>query len=296
MAKYKKSALSLGFDIINHLVLVLFLILTIYPFYYILIYTISQPIEAQKGIALLPTHLTLDNYLQIFRLKGILSATVISVLRTVVGTVITVGCCSFLAYLVTKQEMRFRKAVYRFVVVTMYLNAGLIPWYLVMRLYKLNNSFFLYIIPSAIVAYYVVLLKTYIEQLPQSLEESAKLDGAGYLTIFIKIIFPLSTPIIATIAVFASVGQWNTWYDNYFLVQNPQLRTLQLILYDYLNEANAIAQASIEDINRGMAVTELTPTSVRMTITMVATLPILFVYPRMQRYFIKGIMMGAVKG
>jgi ABC-type glycerol-3-phosphate transport system permease component len=178
----------------------------------------------------------------------------------------------------------------------MYLNAGLIPWYLVMRLYKLNNSFFLYIIPSAIVAYYVVLLKTYIEQLPQSLEESAKLDGAGYLTIFIKIIFPLSTPIIATIAVFASVGQWNTWYDNYFLVQNPQLRTLQLILYDYLNEANAIAQASIEDINRGMAVTELTPTSVRMTITMVATLPILFVYPRMQRYFIKGIMMGAVKG
>lgn len=296
MARYKKSVFSTGFDIMNHFLLAVFFIISLYPFYYILIYSISEPIEAQKGIALLPTHLTAGNYIEVFKLKGILNATFISILRTILGTVLTIACSSFLAFLVTKEEMRFRKTVYRFIILTMYLNAGLIPWYLVMRIYHLNNSFLLYIIPSAVGAYYIVLLKTFMEQLPQSLEESAKIDGAGYFTIFVKIIFPLSTPIIATIAVFASVAQWNTWYDNFFLVQDPKLRTLQLILYDFLNEANIIAQASIEDINRGMSVTRLTPTSVRMTITMVVTLPIIFVYPQMQRYFIKGIMMGAIKG
>lgn len=296
MVKHKNTGLSITFDIVNHLLLLLFLIISVYPFYYIFIYSISEPIEAQKGIALLPVGITLGNYVKVFQLKGILNATVISILRTVVGTIITIVCSSFLAYLVTKEEMRFRKIVYRFVILTMYLNAGLIPWYLVMRIYHLNNTFLLYVLPTAITAYYVILMKTYMEQLPASLEESAKIDGAGPITIFYKIIFPLSIPIIATIAVFASVGQWNTWYDNFFLVQDAKLRTLQLILYDYLNEANRLAMASIEDINRGQAVTRLTPTSVRMTITMVVTLPILFVYPQMQKYFVKGIMMGAIKG
>lgn len=296
MMRYKNSVSSIAFDILNHLMLTIFFIATLYPFYYILIYSISDPIEAQKGILFLPTHLTMENYIEVFKLKGILNATFISVSRTVIGTVITITCSSFFAYLVTKNELRFRKFIYRFVVMTMYLNAGLIPWYLVMRIYRLNNTFLLYIVPTAIVAYYVVLIKTYIEQLPPSVEESAKIDGAGYVTIFSKIIFPLSKPIIATIAVFASVGQWNTWYDNFFLVQNPKLRTLQLMLYDYLTEANRIAQESIENAGRGMTEVKLTPNSVRMTMTMVATLPILFVYPRMQRYFVKGIMMGAIKG
>lgn len=175
----------------------------------------------------------------------------------------------------------------------MYLNAGLIPWFLTMRMYHLNNNFLVYILPGAVSAFYVILIKTYIEQLPQALEESAKLDGAGYITIIMKIIFPLSMPIVATILVFASVGQWNSWFDNYILVQNKGLKTLQLVLYEYLQQANAISSDSHTLSLRAKVVS---PKSVKMTITMLVTLPILIVYPFMQRYFLKGIMMGAVKG
>lgn len=296
MFSKKQSALDRVFNVINCLILFLFFIICIYPFYYVLIYSFSNPALSQKGISLFPVGITLSNYVRVFQLSGILSAAAISVLRTVIGTAITIICCSFFAYLVSKEIMYFRKVIYRFLVITMYFNSGLIPWYLTMRTYHLNDNFLLYIIPTAISAYYIVLLKTFIEQLPPSLEESAKLDGAGYFKIFWSIIFPLSKPIIATIAVFAAVSQWNSWFDNYILVQNEALNTLQLILYNYLNQADAIANStSIQDKMRGITST-ITPQAIRMTITMVVTLPILFVYPFMQRYFVKGIMLGAVKG
>ena len=186
---------------------------------------------------------------------------------------------------------------------TLYFNSGLVPWFLTMKMFKLSESFLLYVIPSAVSAYYTVLFKTFMEQLPSSLEESAKLDGAGTITVFSRIIFPLSKPIVATIAVFAAVAQWNSWFDNYVLVARSSLKTLQLVLYEALNRASAIAA----DVRRGggamgsaalrsAATVEITPQSIRMTITMVVTLPILFIYPLMQRHFIKGIMLGAIKG
>lgn len=294
--KKGSSTGELIFDIFNYAILTIMLIICIYPFYYIFIYSISNPIKAQSGIGLLPKGLTLNNFAQIFKLKGIGNALIISVLRTLIGTIVTVLSCSFFAYLVTKEELPMRKLIYRFVVLTMYFNAGLIPWYLTMKFLHLNNNFLLYILPTAISAFYVVLLKTFIEQLPQSLEEAAKLDGAGYFTIFTKVILPLSKPILATIVVFASIAQWNTWFDNYFLVSSDKLKTLQLILYNYLTEASKISTASAQELTRGTAVRTITPETVRMTITMVVTLPILLVYPFMQRYFVKGIMLGAVKG
>lgn len=295
-SRRRLTAGDMAFHVVNGLFLFLFFLICVYPFYYMLIYSISNPQQAEKGIYLLPRSLTLINYIHVFQLQGILSAAWVSVMRTVLGTVITVGCSSFFAYLVTKQEMYFRRFIYRFLVITMYFNSGLIPWYLTMKTYHLNNSFLVYIIPGALSAYYVVLLKTFIEQLPPSLEESAKLDGAGYYTIFARIIFPLSKPILATIAIFASVGQWNSWFDNYILVSSEKLKTLQLVLYDYLNQASAIAQSTDIHDKAKAAVGQLTPEAVRMTITMVVTLPILFVYPFMQKYFVKGIMLGAVKG
>lgn len=283
------------FDFVIYLVLTLFFIICIYPFYYILLYSVSNPVEVQRGISLLPAGFTLNNYVEVFRLKGILNATIVSLARTIGGCGLTVFASSFLAYLVTKNELPGRKVIYRFIIITMYFNAGLIPWYLSMKYYHLNNNFWVYVLPFAVSAYYVILVKTFIEQLPPALEESAKIDGAGYFTIFVKIIFPLSKPIIATILVFAAVGQWNCWMDNYFLVQNSKLKTLQLILYEYLNSAQAIANASNEEKTRlGKAV--MTPTTIKMTITMVVTIPIILVYPFMQKHFVKGIMMGAVKG
>ncbi|QHT61479.1 carbohydrate ABC transporter permease [Paenibacillus lycopersici] len=287
---------NLSFDIVNYGIQIIFTLLCIYPFYYIFIYSVSDPQQALKGVILLPKQLTFVNYTHIFRLDNMLHSFLISVLRTVIGTIVTIACSSWFAYAVTKNELYGRTVIYRFLIVTMYFNAGLIPWYITMKELGLKNNFLLYILPFAVVAYYVILLKTFIEQLPQALEESAMIDGAGYFRIFTSVIVPLSTPIIATIAVFASVSQWNTWTDNYFLVSADNLQTLQLILYNYLTDAQQIVNSSnLQDLNRGLA-TKISPESIRITITMVVTLPVMLVYPFLQRYFVKGIMLGAIKG
>jgi len=279
----------------NYVFLALFMLICLYPFYYVFIYSISDPSLAQKGITVLPAGFTLSNYIKVFSLQGIPNAALISVARTVLGNLLTVMCSAFFAYLVTKEAMYFRKTIYRLVIITMYFGSGLIPVYLTYKMYHLLNNFLVYILPGMVGAFYVILLKTFIEQLPPALEESAKLDGAGIFTIFFRLILPLSKPIIATVAVFAAVGQWNSWFDNYIYISPtfPQLNTLQLMLYNYLNQANALAQ-QLDKTH--ITVVRLTPQSVQMTITMIVTLPILFVYPFMQRYFVKGIMLGAVKG
>lgn len=280
---------------VTYLIMILLMFICFYPFYYVFIYSISDSALAQKGISLFPKGVTLTNYMEVVKLDGIIRAFAVSLARTVIGTAVTVTACSFLAYLVTK-ELYGRKYIYRFVIITMYFNSGLIPYYLTMRAYHLTNTFWVYIIPGAISAYYVVLLKTFIESLPISLEESAKLDGAGYITVFFKIIFPLSKPILATITVFSAVAQWNNWFDNYIYVQSDRLKTLQLVLYEYLNQASQISQMSASSLQHGLGGASVTAQSVRMAITMVATLPVLFVYPFMQKHFVKGIMLGAVKG
>lgn len=288
---------DIGFQIANYSILILFMLVCIYPFYYIFIYSISDSAKAMTGVNLYPKGFTLIAYTKVFVIPGILNATVISILRTVLGTALTVFFCSLFAYLMTVQKFPMRKFFYRFLVITLYFNAGLIPWYLLMKYMHFNDNFLLYIFPGAINAFYIILIKTFIEQLPKSLEESAKIDGAGYFTIFWKIIIPVSTSIIATIAVFTAVGQWNNWFDNYILVNNKKLYVLQYLLYKYITQASSLSRATGMEINRvGTTAVYMTPQTVRMTITMVVTLPILFVYPFMQRYFIKGIMMGAIKG
>jgi putative aldouronate transport system permease protein len=232
------------------------------------------------------------------KMRALPMAVLISVLRTVLGTFLSVLCTSFVAYIITKKKLWLRKFVYRFFIVTMYFNAGLIPWYLNMRFLHLDNNFLVYII-GVIGTFNLILVKTYIESIPESLEESAEIDGAGSLLIFFRLILPLCMPILATIAVFTAVGQWNSFMDTLILIRNPRLFTLQFLLWQYLNEANAIASAMRQGLGNSLGInpaTMLTPTAVRMTIAMVVTLPVLFVYPFFQRYFVKGIMIGAVKG
>ena len=292
----KTSTADKIFNGVVYAVMILLAFMCFYPFYYVFIYSISDPTLAQQGVTLLPKGFSLINYQKVIQLDGIAQSFMISLARTVFGTAITVVACSFFAYLVT-QNLYARKVIYRFVIFTMYFNAGLIPMYLTYRMYHLTNTFWVYIVPSAISAYYIVLLKTFIEGIPESLAESAKLDGAGVITVFFKIIFPLSKPILATITVFAAIAQWNNWFDNYIYVQNDALKTMQLMLYDYLNQASQLSQMSTSSLQHGAAAaTQVTAQGVRMTITMVVTIPILLVYPFMQRYFAKGIMLGAVKG
>lgn len=291
-----RSAASKAMSVVLYVILTIFAFLCIYPFYYIIIYSISDANQAASDLFLLPKGFSLETYKGLFLLNDIPQALLISVSRSILGAIIAIVGSSFFAYLVTNQKMIGRRFVYRFVVLTMYLNAGLIPWYMTMKAYGLQNNFLLYILPGLVTAYYVILIKTYIESLPRELEESALIDGAGIFTRYLRIVMPLSKPIIATIAVYAVVGQWNAWTDNYFLISDARLQTLQMILYNYLNQANRFQQMSSSAMDASAAASMITPTSVKMCVTVVVVIPIMCVYPFLQRYFVKGIMMGAVKG
>lgn len=300
MNRVKTKPMDLGnvlFDVIKYTVLILFTALCFYPFYYVIIYSISDARLASQGVWLIPKGFSLDTYAEMFKRSDLLPAFGISAARTVLGTIITVFFTSALAFLVTRKELLARKFVYRFGVITMYLNAGLIPWYLVMKAYGFQNSFWLYIIPSALNPYYMILIKTFIEQLPDSLEESAAIEGAGFWDIFLKITMPLCKPIIATVAVYCSVAQWNSWQDNFFLNQDKNLQTLQLVLQNYLRSASALEDLIQKgEISAELLETVVTSESIQMTAIVVTIIPILLVYPFAQKHFTKGIMMGAVKG
>jgi ABC-type glycerol-3-phosphate transport system permease component len=265
-----------------------------YPLWYVFIQSLSD--SASIDAKWLPVGFTLKNYSDVMGMPAIGHAFLISVLRTVAGTAGTVTCCMFLGYLFTKQEMPCRKFLYRMLVITMYVGAGLIPGFLTIRAYGLLNTFWVYIVPGLLGAYNVILIKTFVEQLPPSVEESAMIDGAGTLTIFFKIILPMSLPIVATIAIFTAVGQWNSWFDNHiYTYSNKNLLTLQYMLYRYLNEAEKFMK-EMKEAGGGVDTALLTPRNFRMTVTMVTVVPVLFVYPFLQRYFVKGIAIGAVKG
>ncbi|MGO4370271.1 carbohydrate ABC transporter permease, partial [Paenibacillus sp. MCAF20] len=206
---------------------------------------------------------------------------------------------AFLGFLFTKQKMWGRRFWYRFVIITMYFNAGIIPWYIIMMNLNLTNNYLAYILPAIVSPFYVILVKTFVESIPEVLQESAEMDGAGYLTIFSRIIMPLITPIAATIAIFSAVSQWNSFVDTLFLMTDSKYYTLQFVLYKYLNESTSLAAIIRNSQGSGgnIDLTNMqTATSVRTTVSMIVVLPILFVYPFFQRFFVKGIMIGAVKG
>lgn len=296
----KRNVKSVSFNVFNTLVFLIITFMCVFPFYYIFINTISNNKLSSSGkILFYPRQIHFNNYAEVLKLRGIGLAALISALRTMLGTFLTLLGSSFLGYAFSKPEYWKRKLWYRFVIISMYFSAGLIPWFVTMRAIGMYDNFLAYILPSMISPFYVILFKTCVEQMPPSLEESVQIDGGGYAVRFFNIILPLSTPILATIAVFSSAGQWNAFLDTLFLVKSQKLFTLQYILYQYLNQANALAalMRTTQTSNANIAALNLlTPTSVRMTISFVVVLPILFVYPFLQRYFVKGIMIGAIKG
>jgi len=304
--RHKKSTIKVSgqeraLRVVNFVCMVLAVFLCMYPFWYLIIYSLSDPAQASRGVWLLPKGFTIYAYQWIMENTNFGHAFLISTSRTLINTVLCLLGSSLFAYLVTQRDMIARKFIYRFVIITMYLGAGLVPYYITMKSYHLNNSYLLYIIPGILNAYYVILIKTFIEQIPASLEESAVLDGAGAFTVYRYIILPLSKPIVATIATFTAVGQWNSYMDNYLYVSKTSLNTLQYLLYKFLNSTQELTkmlqQGDTSAIHQmGSASQLLTPMGVRMTITVITVIPIFMVYPFMQKYFSKGIMLGAVKG
>lgn len=283
------------FDAFNTIFMIVLAIACIYPLWYIFIYAISDPLEAAKGLVFLPKDVTSTNFSSILRDSKIFHALVVSFARTFIGAGLTVICTSFMAYLFMQPKLPGRKFINRFVIFTMYFSPGLIPWYLTMYYYGLKNSFLLYVVPTAVNAYYMILIKAYLGSLPASLSEAAEIDGAGIFQIYSRIIFPLSKPILATVALFSAVGQWNTWSDNFYLVKDANLKTLQLTLYEYF-QSSAPNMENLRDLAASMSQRTVTTTSIRMAIAMITIVPIFMVYPFVQKYFQKGIMIGAVKG
>ncbi len=292
---------DLVFNIFNYTFFTLFTIACFYPFYYLIINSISaNDLSANGLIRFLPKSIHFENYIQVIKLKGLSRAALISLGRTFIGTACTVMSSAFLGYLFSQEDMWKRKLWYRLVVVTMYFNAGLIPMYLTMKNLHLTDNFLVYIIPVIVQPFNIILVKTYIESTPVSLQEAAEIDGAGILTVFSRIIFPVSKPILATITIFSAVGQWNSFGDTLIYITNQKLYSLQYLLYVYINQANSLAQLvktnNSASVNVQSLITQQTPTSIRMTVSIIVVLPILFIYPIFQRYFIKGIMMGSIKG
>jgi ABC-type sugar transport system, permease component len=295
----KRSVGDIVFNIFNYTGFTVFTLLCVFPFYYLFIQTISDnSLSASGQVTWYPKGIHLSNYIQVLKIDKLANATLVSVGRTVIGTVLTVLGSAFLGYLFSKRKMAGRTFWYRFVVVTAYFNAGIIPWYIIMMNLNLTNNFLAYILPAIVSPFYVILVKTFVESLPEALEESAEIDGAGIMTLFTRIVFPLITPIAATIAIFSAVGQWNSFIDTVFLMTNDKLYTLQFVLYKYLNESNSLA--AIVRSGQGMQNIDLskvqTSTSIRTTVAMIVVTPILIVYPFFQRFFVKGILIGAVKG
>ena len=299
----KRKRLSAGdhvFNFFNYTFFTLFTLICFLPFYYLFINTISNNDLVAKGqIIWYPRGIHFDNYLQVLQIPSFGTAAFVTISRTVLGTLLSMLGTSFLGYALTRKELWMRKLWYRFVIITMYFNAGIIPWFITMKNLHLTNHFLAYILPGIISPFSLMLFKTYVENIPDSMEESAELDGAGYLVRYFKIIMPLSKPILATLVIFSAVGHWNSFMDTVFLMTNSKLFTLQYVLYQYLNEASSLADMlmSMQANSELIDVTKLlTPTSVKMTVSTVVVLPILFVYPFFQRYFVGGIMVGAVKG
>ena len=299
--KYKTSIWDKLITLLTYIVYSFFAFVCVYPFYYIFINTISNNDLSKRGkIILYPVDIHFENYKNVLEMPGLIQAFKISVLRTAIGTLLTVVVAAFLGYMFTRETMWKRKFWYRFVVATMYFNAGIIPWFLTMSNLGLRNNFWGYIFPMIVSPFYIVLCKTFVESVPKELQEAAELDGAGTLTIFWHIILPVIKPILATIAIFAAVNQWNAFQDTLLLVTDEKLYTLQFRLYNYINSASSLKSViSSTGSSASVAATlahAATATSIRMTVTIIVVTPIILVYPFFQRYFTKGIMIGAVKG
>ncbi len=299
--KIKTSAGDKIISTITYVVYSFFAFVCAYPFYYIFINTISANNLSERGKVLIwPKGLHLNNYISVLKIPDLFQALRVSVGRTVIGTALTVIVAAFLGYMFTRETLWKRKLWYRFVVATMYFNAGIIPWFLTMKNLGLTNNFWAYIFPVAVSPFYIVLCKTFVESVPKELQDAAEIDGAGTLKIFFFIMLPVIKPILATIAIFAAVAQWNAFQDTLLLVTDNKLYTLQFTLYQYINQASSLkALVNSTSSSASMAASlasAQTATSIRMTVTIVVVTPIILVYPIFQRFFVKGIMIGAVKG
>lgn len=295
MAKTKSSSkIKSREKILDYILVVIFigiLIITLYPFLNVLAISLNDPIDTMRNINfIIPRKFTWNNYVSVFRDNNLIQPFMMSVLRTVIGTVVSVVSTSMIAYVLSRRDFYFNKITTFLFLITMYVSGGMVPEYLLMvRTLNLKNSFWVYILPGMIWAYNIILMRSFMDGLPDALQEAAKIDGANDFTIWAKIVMPLCTPVLATVALFYAVGQWNSFMDTYLYAKD--LPTLQYVLYEIMQKA----EMKIDPHAADQLVNAVSPLSTRMAVTIIATVPILVVYPFLQKYFVGGMTVGAVK-
>ena len=299
MKRHKKITRTPGewvLDIVKVVFLAFVVVVTVYPFWNIFIISINDATDAIRGgLYFLPRKLSLSSYEEILGRSTFLASIKVSVGRTLIGTPIAVLVTAMLAYPLSRKDLVGRKFWNLLFVFTMYFGGGLVPYYMVLKGIHMLNTFWVFIFPMMMSVYNMILIRSYIESMPDSLFEAAKIDGANDLVVFVKMVIPLSKPILMTVALFVAINQWNSWFDAYLYTSDQALKPMQSILVEILNQYQTGASTSQAMSNAKAGVT-VTPDSIRMAATMVATLPIIMVYPFVQKYFVKGIMLGAVKG
>ncbi|MDR1531046.1 MAG: carbohydrate ABC transporter permease [Clostridiales bacterium] len=298
MGKIKKTRGEWAFDIANLLIMLGLVVATLFPFLHIAAISFNEARDSVAGgIGIFPRKFSLDSYITVFRYNAIFGAFLVSAARTLAGTALALAFTSMAAYTMTKKQLVGYKYVYHFFVVSMFISGGIIPTFFLYQWLHIYNTFWVYVLPGVFSVYNMILMRTFILQLPGELEESALLDGASEVVIFLRIILPLSGPILATIGLFIAVGQWNSWQDTLFFTNDPRLETLQYVLMKVMRQAEAATITKQARVSMARLRTiSITPESVKMAITIVSTVPILCVYPFIQKYFVKGMMIGAVKG
>lgn len=294
--KVKSSVESKIFTVINAIFMISFVVITLYPVLNTVAISFNDGIDAVRGgIYLWPRKFAIKNYQTVLAMENLITGAKITVARTVIGTVSALVVNALLAYVVSRKRFLFKSQLSLFWVVTMYVNGGLIPVFLLYRNLGLTGTFWVYVVPGMVSAWNMLVLRTYMLGLPDSLEESAQLDGAGYMTIFVKIISPLCKPVYATVVLFVAVGQWNSWFDAMLYNRmKTEYTTLQYELMKLLSSVMQQSGSAAAASERGAAAA-ITPLTIRAAATVVTMLPIICLYPFLQRYFVTGLTIGGVK-
>ena len=293
-SRKKTSVADKVFVTLNTLFMIMFVIITLYPVLNTLAISLNDGTDALRGgIYLLPRKFTWKNYITVLQKDNLIMGAYITVARTVIGTALALFANAILAFIVSRKRFMFKKQLSLFWVITMYVNGGMIPTFLLFKTLHLTNSFWVYVIPGMFSAFNMLVIRTYMNGISDSLEESAQLDGAGYTTIFLKIISPLCKPVYATVALFVAVGQWNSWFDA--MLYNRMSANLTTLQYKLMKLLSSVTNQgnSVEAMKN--AAGSVTPTSVRAAATILTMLPIICLYPFLQRYFVTGLTIGGVK-
>ncbi|WP_217592063.1 carbohydrate ABC transporter permease [Cohnella sp. GbtcB17] len=286
------------FYIVNGFILLLIGFLAAYPFWNIFVVSFNEGRDAMRGsIYFWPRKFSLEAYRAIFNESNLVHSTYVSIARTLLGTIVGVVCTAILAYLLSNRELIFRRWILFFFIITMYFSGGLIPEFMLIRDLHLYNNFLVYIIPGAIGVWNVMVMRQFFEDLPPSLAESARIDGASELRTLRSIILPMSTPVLATIALMIGVAQWTTWFDTYMYTSGSQeLSTLQGVLVKILMETQIQSTDPTQAARLEQSGAILTPEVIKMATITITTVPIVMIYPFLQKYFVGGLTVGAVKG